>query len=156
MATAGPEDLKKLINNPTSEALNVNSLSMTRIFRLIFFIFLLSSCSESFKTLDQKAFNQQIAGRTDIKTPEELIKLYFNWPPNEGTPQVSVETENLGDNKFKITLIHSHMDDDSEAAEKIVMTAHLTGLIWTVDELKMNWKCWDDRGHTSWGTGACS
>jgi hypothetical protein len=128
---------------------------MKHSLHLFLLLFLFSSCSERFKTLDPKEFNQQIAGRTDINSPEELIKLYFNYPANEGTPQLSVETENLGGNNYRITLIHSHMEDDSEAAEKFVMTAHLSGRTWKVDEIKMNWKCWDDRGHTSWGTGPC-
>ena len=129
---------------------------MKQYLKLSLLLLFLASCSESFKILDPKIFNRQIAGRTDIKTPEELIKLYFNWPANEGTPQLSVQTEELGNNNYRITLIHSHMDDDSESAEKYVMTAHLTGLTWVVDEIKMNWKCWDDRGHTSWGTAPCS
>ena len=116
----------------------------------------MTSCSESFKTIDTKAFNEKIASRTDIKTPEELIKIYYDYPANEGNPKLTVNSKELSDKSVEITLIHEGLEDDSQSGEKIVMTAKLTGQTWTVIEIKKNWKCWDGRGHTSWGTTPCS
>lgn len=115
----------------------------------------LTSCSESFKTLDNKLFNEIIAKRTDIKTPEELIKIYYNYPTSEGNSKFAIYTENLSNNSVKITLIHEGIEDDSISGEKIIMTARLTGQKWIVLEIKKNWKCWDGRGHRNWGTSLC-
>jgi len=35
------------------------------------------------------------------------------------------------------------------------MTAHKKENVWKVIEVKMNWKCYNDRGHSTWGTGNC-
>ncbi len=111
---------------------------------------------EVFKTLNPKKFNEKIAKRTDIKTPKELAGVYHNYINNEGKPKLAIETEKLGKNSYKITLIHERLNDDSLSAEKTVMKAELNGQTWTVTEIKENWKCQDGRGHTSWGTGLCN
>lgn len=106
--------------------------------------------------MDTKLFNKKIAVRSDIKTPEELIRLYHDYPQVEGTREISVQTKNVGDNKYRITLIHDGLGDDSQRAVKIIMTAKQTGQSWTVIEIRENWKCHDGRGHTSWGTALCN
>ena len=116
----------------------------------------MTSCSESFNKLDAKAFNEKIANRTDIKTPEELIKIYYVYPASEGNPKLTINTKDLGDNRIEITSIHEGLEDDSQSGEKIVMTAKKNDQNWTVIEIKENWKCWDGRGHTSWGTTPCN
>lgn len=91
----------------------------------------------------------------DIDTPEQLVTIYYDWPSNEGTPHFTFQTENLGDNKFEVTMINDHLEDDAMAAIKIVMTATHSGNRWTVQEIKWNCKCYDGYGHTGWGAGAC-
>jgi len=124
---------------------------------LIPLVSIFGSCSESFNILDAKTFNEQIANRTDIKTPDELIKLYYNYKPEkEGKQKLLIQTIHLGENKYKVTLIHEGLLDDSMSSIKIVMIVKQTGLTWIVIEIKENWKCWKDRGHTNWGTALCS
>ncbi|CAN5327384.1 hypothetical protein BH09BAC5_BH09BAC5_19770 [soil metagenome] len=129
---------------------------MRQKFGLILILTFLASCSESFNILDIKTFNDKIASRTDIKTPEELINIYYDYPAGEGNPKLTIQTRDLGDNRVEITLIHEGLEDDSQSGEKIVMTAKQIGQTWTVIEIKENWKCWDGRGHTSWGTTPCN
>ncbi|MNU83301.1 hypothetical protein D3C71_729970 [compost metagenome] len=125
----------------------------------LFYAFLipviLCSCSESFKVLKTKSFNEKIASLTDIKTPEDLIKLYYDYPESEGIPKLILQTTNLGKNKYEITLIHEHLEDDSQFAVKIVMIAKKTKQTWRVEEIKKNWKCRESRGHSNWGTTMC-
>jgi hypothetical protein len=128
---------------------------MRQISGIVVILAFLISCSASFRKLDCHKFNEKIRSRTDIATPEELIKLYYNYPESEGTPKLSVQTVDLGKGNFEITLIHEGLEDDSQSAEKIVMTAHLKGQVWTVNEIEESWKCWDGRGHTNWGTSPC-
>jgi hypothetical protein len=128
---------------------------MKQLFVFLILLVFLNSCSESFNQIDPGKFNAEIAGRTDIKTPEELIREYYGFPESEGS-KTTVESENLRNDTYEITLIREGLGDDSQFAEKIVMTAKLQDQIWNVIEIKMNWKCMSDRGHTSWGTGTCN
>ena len=128
---------------------------MRQLFGLIITLTLLTSCSESFNKLDTKAFNEKIARRTDIKTPDELIRIYYAYSASEVNPKLTINSKGLSDKSVVITLIHEGFEDDAQSGEKIVMTAKLTGLTWTVLEIKENWKCWDGKGHTSWGTTPC-
>ena len=128
-----------------------------KIFLIVgLFSILLTSCSESFDNIDLIKFNNSIATRTDIETAEELIMLYYGYSENEGIPKISIETKELKSGKFQMTLIHDKMKDDSMRAVKIVMTVKQKGQSWAVLEIKKNWKCWEGRGHTNWGTEYCN
>ncbi|WP_108805518.1 hypothetical protein [Aquimarina sp. Aq107] len=129
---------------------------MKQIFGLLISIIFLTSCSENFDIKDPAEFNKQIEKRTDIAIAKELIEIYYNYPTNEGTPKLEIESKELGIGLIEVTLIHDGQEDDSQKATKIVMTAKLTGKKWTVHEIKTNRKCWDGRGHTEWGTEWCN
>ena len=124
---------------------------------LSIFVLITSGC-ESFRTLDTKEFNDKIANRTDIKTPDELIKLYYDYDcsQDEGNPTITIHTIDLGKNRYEVTLIHEGLLDDSLSGWKVVMIAQRAGTTWIVTEIKENWKCWEDRGHTNWGTKRCT
>ena len=117
---------------------------------------LLTSCSEKFEYVDSTKFNNSIASRSDIETAEELILFYYGYSESEGTPNISVETKELKLGKIQVTLVHDDMKDDSMRAVKIVMIVKQTDQSWTVIEIKKNWKCWEGRGHTNWGTEYCN
>lgn len=129
---------------------------MKRIFGLLVSIIILTSCSESFNDKDPTEFNKKIETRTDIATAEQLIEIYYNYPLNEGTPKLEIESKELDNGLMEVTLIHDGQEDDSQRAIKIVMTAELIGQKWTVHKIKTNRKCWDGRGHTNWGTEWCN
>ena len=119
-------------------------------------IIFLTSCLEKFDIKDSEEFNKKIKTRTDIATAEQLIQIYYNYPINQDKPTFKIETKKLDDELIKVTLIHDKQKDDSQKATKIVMIAKLTGLKWTVYEIKTNRKCWDGHGHTDWGTEWCN
>lgn len=120
------------------------------------FSLLFTSCSEKFEYVDSLKFNNSIANRTDIETAEELIGLYYGFPENEGTQNISIETKKLELGKIQVTLVHDEMKDDSIKALKIVMIVKQIDQSWTVIEIKKNWKCWEGRGHTNWGAEYCN
>lgn len=123
---------------------------------LVLFALVLFSCNEKFKTIDPSGFNSQIEERNDIKSPEELITIYYNYPKNEGDPDLKISSKARANNTWEIVLIHDRLQDDSQRAIKIIMLAKRTNNIWEVEEIKKNWKCWDGRGHTDWGIEFCN
>jgi hypothetical protein len=126
--------------------------------RILFFMFLAAgsiSCMEEFEHTDPTRFNESIAASTDISSAGQLIMLYYDYPEGEGTPDLTITQKELTDNRIEVTLIHDNLPDDSQQAIKIVMTVAQTGEIWTVHEIRKNWKCREGRGHTNWGTAWC-
>ena len=122
---------------------------------ILFLSFLLISCGESFEEIDTEMINKDIAQYKNIKSPEELITIYYNYPSSEGKPNLKIEKKELEKNVFEITLIHDYQQDDSQKAEKIIMVAEKIGEKWHVKRIRRNWKCYDGRGHTDWGTSNC-
>jgi len=120
------------------------------------FSLILLSCNESFEELDTEKFNIEMASRNDIKTPEELITIFYNYPENESKPKLRISKTEIGKNVFEITLIHDNQEDDSQKAEKIIMTAEKIGTKWYAKKIIRNWKCYSGRGHTDWGIVNCN
>lgn len=114
-----------------------------------------TACSEEFESKDPTAFNEKIAERTDILSPEALIEIYYNYPKTETPPLLTIKSKSLSKDKFSITLIHDKQQDDSQRAIKIVLSAQLKERKWEVKEIKINRKCWEGRGHTNWGIEWC-
>jgi PBP1b-binding outer membrane lipoprotein LpoB len=129
---------------------------MKQIFKLLVLIIILNSCSESFDIKDPAEFNKKIEKRTDIKTAEQLIEIYYNYPSGEVTPKLDIKSKKLNNGLIEVTLIHDKQADDSQRAIKIVMTVELDDEKWIVHQIKTNRKCWEGRGHTDWGTEWCN
>lgn len=127
---------------------------MKKIFILLFSI-LLISCNESFEKIDTEMINKEIANYTEIETPEQLILFYYNYPKNEGKPNLKITNRKLANQVYEITLIHDFMQDDSQKAEKVIMIAEKISFKWHVKSIKRNWKCHYGRGNTDWGTDVC-
>jgi hypothetical protein len=117
---------------------------------------LFTSCLESFKTIDPTEFNKQISSRVDINHCDELIKLYYNNPEFNSSSKLKTIAKTSNEIDFEITLTHEGLEDDSQAAIKIVMSAKHTSNKWIVQSIKENWKCWRGRGHTNWDTRPCN
>ena len=125
--------------------------------RAILALVVFSSCSETFRTLDVTILNKRISERTDIETPEELIKVYYTAANKEvQLDRVITTAVRLDGNRYQVTLIDEHLEDDAQAAEKLVMTASWNGRSWRVTDIKQSWKCVEGRGgHTDWGNMPC-
>jgi hypothetical protein len=130
----------------------------TRICRLlvvIFSIYLISSCT-SYEILDVKKFNKEISERDDIKSPEELILLFYDYPESELTNKLKISAKKNHENEYTIILIHDGMDDDSQKALKYIMKANFINNKWEVFEVRISRKCWSGRGHKNWSRKWCS
>lgn len=131
---------------------------MKRLLLFLLSITIATACTtESYETVDPSEFNTQIANRRNIQNIDQLIKIYFIKPNAERQEGVtiSVDTYKIGENKFSAVLIQNGSGGDSIGGIKVVMTAEKNGDTWTVTDLKRNFKCWEGRGHTSWGTEPC-
>ncbi len=150
--------------------------------KLFLIILLLSfiSCSKEYRNEDVYKFNEKIANRTDIETPEELARIMnYDFPPEteeptavtqdgqtkltqyalfdlEGNPTVEITSKNLGDNTYEVLIVHDKFLDDSVRAEKNLFKTKQTGKKWQLLNWKKSWRCWKDRGHDHWGTAPCS
>lgn len=129
---------------------------MKKIFLLLLLAIFTLSCSESFEEINPNTFNLKIEGLSNIKTPEELIILYDNYPKEEGKPKYSISSISK-DGIYEITLIHNHIPDDTLLGEKTIMTARKNeDGSWLVLKIQKNWKCHEGRGHNDWGTEICN
>ncbi|MDP8098248.1 hypothetical protein [Pasteurella atlantica] len=130
---------------------------MKQLITVLLLATLLTACSENekFETKNPAEFNQKIEKRTDIETSEKLIEIYYNYPPNEAIPKLDIKSKDVGNGLTEVTLIHDMLEDDSQRATKIVMIVKHNDKKWVAQQIKTNWKCWEGRGHTNWGTEWC-
>lgn len=128
---------------------------MTRHVIFYFVLIILTSCSDDYRLGNAKKFNDLVAQRQDIETPEELISLYYDPNGNNDDPEFKITSTKVSENNFEITLIQEGIGDDSVYGERIIMRAQLKGSTWTVTEIKMSWKCQNERGHQNWSAAPC-
>ncbi|MFM2386944.1 MAG: hypothetical protein RL660_1701 [Bacteroidota bacterium] len=131
-------------------------VTQRKLFIVLISLTFFASCSESFKRIDPTSFNEKIKNATNIKTPEELVKIFYNYPATEKVPKLTTYAKKLGDSTYEITLVHEGLEDDSQSGEKIVMKAKQDGQTWVVIEIRKNWKCWEGRGQKNWETIPCN
>jgi hypothetical protein len=129
---------------------------MKRYFLFVPLALFFASCGEPYKSIDPKEFNDMISKRTDIRTPSALIHLYYPTINDGVEPTTSIETKSLGGGEFEIIMVSEHLGDDSQQAEKIIMMAHDNGNTWTVNEIRLSWKCYEGRGSTNWNATPCN
>ncbi len=129
---------------------------MAKTAAIVIMIILVISCTkETFKNEDTTLFNKSIAGKMDIKNAQELMELYYNYPEEEGAAELSIVSKKMRKNRIEVMLLHDRLADDSMRAIKIIMIAKKSGNHWIALEIKKNWKCYDGRGHTTWGVEPC-
>ena len=127
---------------------------MARII-LAFSFFWFVSCKESFNQINFEQINKMISMDSTINSPTEIMTIYYNPPQFEENSHVFIKTDTLNKFMYRVTLIETGADDDSEAGTKVIMTVEKSGKYWQINELKQNWKCHEGRGLTSWGTSIC-
>ncbi|HLS29679.1 MAG TPA: hypothetical protein VK021_02360 [Flavobacteriaceae bacterium] len=112
---------------------------------------------EKFKTLVSDQINQTLVETNKKLTPSDVMKLYYphELKTDEGNETIEICEKRGKNDHIIVTLIHDNLLDDSQKAVKYVMELKKTNDKWTVVSVKMNWKCWPDRGHTDWGTDYC-
>jgi len=105
----------------------------------------LHSCAENYATIDPTNFNRKISKRDDIETPQELIKIFYNYPENETEPTVEISSVREEEN-YIITLVHIAIPDDSVCSERYVLRAQRHNKTWIVSDIRHSWRCCEGRG----------
>lgn len=117
---------------------------------------LFAACSgKAYELVDPAKFNASISERTDIESIDDLLLLYYDYPEVEGPANIKTSFKLEGD-IYVGTLIHDGMQDDSQKALKIVVSAKKNGETWKVLEIRKSRKCYPSRGHENWGAEWCS
>ncbi len=109
---------------------------------------------EKFKLLNVDEFNKKAAHLKDAKLKEILCANYSCDEEGEGVKREFIPKK-ISDTKEEITFISSG-GDDSVQAEKYIISFELKNSKWVATEIRYNWKCWEDRGHTNWGIELCN
>lgn len=120
-------------------------------------IFSCLGVKQEWQVVDVAEFKTQVNERTDIATVEDLMLLYYNYPPNEeGASNIEVTGEQRR-GTYVATLVHDKIADDSMRGIQLVLTAiKQKDGSWKVLGVQKNWKCWEGRGHTDWGVALCN
>jgi hypothetical protein len=120
------------------------------------FSVIITGCGEDAIRDDISSFNKIIEKRTDIKSAREVMIIYFNYLPVEKDSDYTIEEEDLTTGRTRVTLICDNLLDDSMKGLKLVMITNFDGTKWKVVIVQRNWKCYEGRGHTNWGTEPCN
>ena len=124
----------------------------------VFCLFLAFSygCGEDTIEENEEPINRILQSRKDIKTAREVMLIYYEykWPGTDN--DFSIDEEKLPRDRTKVTLIRDNIKDDSMKGEKIMMLVKYDGEKWKVITIERNWKCYEGRGYSKWGTEPCN
>lgn len=126
-----------------------------RICLIIGFFFLISmnSCRSKYEVVSPQSVNDSIRYDVSIMSPAEVMRVIYLFPDNNS---VVLDWKQLKKpNTYKITLVHSNLEDDSVEAYKYIVYAEYNGMTWRVTKIKRTHRCWENRGHTRWGIKKC-
>jgi hypothetical protein len=112
---------------------------------------------EEFEEVSPDDINQRLTKMGGDWSAKEVMKLFYPYEAESGEGNEIIEiSEKVSENgNTIITLIHDNQLDDSVKGEKYIMELTERNNRWTVLSIKRNWKCWEGRGHTDWGTELC-
>lgn len=115
------------------------------------------AANEKFEIINADELNKMLVKESENLTAQEVMRLYYPKKVEAGEGNEKIEIlENVLDNGNTIViLIHDNLLDDSVKGEKHLIELEKTNDKWKAVSIKKNWKCWNDRGHTDWGTGLC-
>ena len=115
------------------------------------------AANEKFEIINADELNKMLVKESENLTAQEAMRLYYPKKVEAGEGNEKIEIlENVLDNGNTIViLIHDNLLDDSVKGEKHLIELEKTNDKWKAVSIKKNWKCWNDRGHTDWGTGLC-
>jgi len=122
------------------------------LFLLLGFIFT-SSC-DIYKAPDVDEFNEDIAGRISIKSPEDLVKYYYFGDEKYSKPGVTVNHEQKKQGLYQIYLYDLNLKDRLVKARRVSMLAHKIEDSWIVYEINESVKCSNSESD-EWQTESC-
>lgn len=112
------------------------------------------TCREEFEYVNPAVLNAKLGMNSEVNTWEDLSWFIKELPPEHQVPTSVKRGEEHADGTFDVVLQYE-FEDDSICKEKIVLKVKEKKGNLVILEMKQNWKCCEDRGHTDWGTEPC-
>jgi hypothetical protein len=115
--------------------------------------------SESFIIEDITKYNDQISQwRTNAESwtvdPVLITRELFRFDDLER--KTIIEFENEAVDKVTVTLTQEGLSDDSVDGEKRIIDFEKVNGLWTIKQIRLGFKCWQNRGHTNYSGQPCS
>ena len=128
---------------------------------------MLSSCSSSddyssFIAEDTNKYNSQIVSATDgnevwATTPYLIVgKLFGPEYRTEGNSGFALEQTEISNEHVRIIVTQEGLLDDSVFGEKRIIEFRYKANGWTIDNIKLGFKCQSKRGHQNYSGEPCS
>lgn len=113
--------------------------------------------NEEFENLEIQEFNNSLSTEKNELSAKDVMHLYYpiEIENAEGKEEITIDEKTLDNGNTLVTLIHDNQMDDSVKGDKLVMELSKIDGKWKALSIKKNWKCYDGRGHTDWGTEFC-
>lgn len=129
-----------------------------KILSFILLGLLLFSCEEKFSNINYEELNQKISQSSKKLSPKDIMKIYYPKEVGftEGNQKIIIKEQVLKNGNVEVELIHDNQLDDSVRGEKYLLELRKHNKNWLVVSLKYNWRCWNGRGHSSWGIKFCN
>ena len=126
---------------------------LKKAFVLIVGSFWLIGCSQLRELVDTTNINTKIQYDISIQNPGELMQKFYTYSDNQN---VVLDWEELREPKqYRITMIHSNIQNDTIESLKYVMLSKYNGDTWQVEKIKKSIKCQPHKGHRYWGACLC-
>jgi len=123
-----------------------------RLFVVIGLIGLISSCKSKYELINPTSYNDSLRYDISIQSPTEVMEIINPLIEGKNTTLVWELTKK---NEFEIILERTKLEDDSQEAERIIVTAINKNDTWEILKIKKSIRCWDGRGNTHWHSGMC-
>jgi len=113
---------------------------------------------EDFINIDPTALNLTLSNTTDVKSAEDIVKLYYNKTADsvEGNEEITIKSTKQDEKISVVTLIHDNIVDDSMRTMKVIMMIIHIENRWKIISLRQNWRCYPGRGDTNWTINSCN
>lgn len=154
----------KVYTNPLAD---IYQYEMKQKISLFIILLLLSSCGSqddfsSFIPEDIDKYNNQIFSAIEIKeawatTPYLIVgKLFGPQYLTEGNAGFALEQDEISNEHVKVIVTQEGLLDDSVYGEKRIIEFKYKSNIWTIDKIKLGFKCHLKRGQQNYSGEPCS
>lgn len=124
------------------------------IYLVVFSMFLIGSCRSEYTSLSTDEFNEKIAGKSQINSPEDLIKEYYLNDKSKIPENLKIDVEELKKGVYIINLLDEDIEHKDVKAVKLIMLAHKIEDTWTVYEIQKSSMCIKE-GEEVWTNEIC-
>src|SRR5688500_12338167 len=114
---------------------------------------------DSFITEDPKSYNERIMkGKLDSQQwaddPVLIVRELFR--SGDFERKIIIDVDGKSKDEVTITFTREGLEDDSVNGEKRILEYKKINDVWTIESIRLGFKCWKERGHTNYSGNLCS